>query len=267
MNNVNHKDNVSGNGVRESHLAKKDDLRIQKSPFLRFSVSLMLSLFLVYTVFQVQAAVAVEEDVAVAKIKDPDTYIMEDFRVEQKLVEEIKEPEPKVETKLIYDEVEPVDNDEKLKDEVIKTQEDPKEVTELVDTGDVDVAEEETTIEEIPFLAIEDAPIFPGCEKYKSSKEKLKKCMSEKIQKHVNRKFNTGLANDLGLDEGRKRITVLFTIDENGVVTDIKSRGPHPKLEKEAERVVKLLPKMQPGQQRKQNVKVKYTLPIVFRVQ
>ena len=59
----------------------------------------------------------------------------------------------------------------------------------------------------------------------------------------------------------------MFTIDENGVVTDIQSRGPHPKLEKEAERVVKLLPKMEPGKQRKQNVKVKYTLPIVFTVQ
>ena len=47
----------------------------------------------------------------------------------------------------------------------------------------------------------------------------------------------------------------MFTIDENGVVTDIRSRGPHPKLEKEAERVVKLLPKMEPGKQRKQNVK------------
>lgn len=267
MNNVNHKDNVSGKGVRESHLAKKDDLRIQKSPFLRFSVSLMLSLFLVYTVFQVQAAVAVEKEEPIAMVKDPDTYIMEDFRVEQKLVEEIKEPEPTVQEKMIYDDIEPVDDDKEIKEEVIKTQEDAKEVTELVDTSNVDVAEDISEIEEIPFIMIEDAPIFPGCEKYKSSKEQLKKCMSEKIQKHVGRKFNTSLADRLGLDEGRKRITVMFTIDENGVVTDIQSRGPHPKLEKEAERVVKLLPKMEPGKQRKQNVKVKYTLPIVFTVQ
>lgn len=266
MNKVNHKNNVSGNGVHESHLAKKDDLRIQKSPFLRFSVSLMLSLFLVYTAFQVQAAVGVE-DVAEAKpVKDPDTYVMEDFRVEQKLVEKIKEPEPKVESKIIYDKVDPVKDDTELKDEVIKTQEDPKEVTQLVDTSDVDVIDDVETIEEVPFTMIEDAPVFPGCEKYKSSKAKLKKCMSEKIQKHVNRKFNTDLVDELGLDEGRKKITVLFTIDENGVVSEIKSRGPHPKLEKEAERVVKLLPKMEPGKQRTKNVKVKYTLPINFIV-
>lgn len=266
MNKVNHKNNVSGNGVRESHLAKKDDLRIQKSPFLRFSVSLMLSLFLVYTVFQVQAAVAVKDVVDATPVKDSDTYVMEDFRVEQKLVEKIKEPEPKVESKIIYDKVDPVDDDTELKDEVIKTQEDPKEVTQLVDTSNLDVADDPEEIEEIPFTMIEDAPIFPGCEKYKSSKEKLKKCMSEKIQKHVNRKFNTGLVDDLGLDEGRQKITVLFTIDENGVVSEIRSRGPHPKLEKEAERVVKLLPKMEPGKQRSKNVKVKYTLPINFIV-
>ncbi|WP_298418993.1 energy transducer TonB [uncultured Kordia sp.] len=266
MSKVNHKNNVSGTGVRESHLAKKDDLRIQKNPFLRFSVSLMLSLFLVYTVFQVQAAVAQDEVAEVAPIQDPDTYVMEDFRVEQKLVEKIKEPEPKVESKMIYDEVDPVKDDTEIKKEVIKTEQDAKEVTELVSTGDVDVADEDNEeIEEVPFVMIEDAPVFPGCEKYKTKADR-KKCMSEKIQKHVNRKFNTDLANDLGLNEGRKRITVLFTIDEKGVVTDIKSRGPHPKLEKEAERVVKLLPKMKPGQQRKENVKVKYTLPINFIV-
>lgn len=263
MNKVNHKSNVSGKGVRESHLAKKDDLRIQKNPFLRFSVSLMLSLFLVYTVFQVQATIAVEKDVAVATIEDPDTFVMKDFRVEQKVVEEIKEPEPKVESKIIYDKVDTVDNDIELKNEVIETKKEPLEVTKPVNTNNVDVMDDIEEIEEVSFIMIEDAPVFPGCEKYKSKSER-KKCMSEKIQKHVNRKFNTGLASDLGLNEGRQRITVLFTINENGVVSDIKSRGPHPRLEKEAERVVRLLPKMEPGKQRKKNVKVKYTLPINF---
>jgi protein TonB len=90
--------------------------------------------------------------------------------------------------------------------------------------------------------------------------------MSKKIQKHVNRRFNTELAQELGLSEGKKRIDIAFTIDENGNVTGIQSRAPHPKLKKEAERVVRLLPKMEPGKQQNKAVKVKYTLPIVFRV-
>lgn len=120
-------------------------------------------------------------------------------------------------------------------------------------------------IEEVPFSLIEDAPIYPGCEKFKSKVER-KKCMSEKVQKLINRKFNTGIADDLNLDEGVQRINVLFVIDEHGNVTGIQSRAVHPKLEKEAERVVKLLPKMQPGKQRNESVKVKYTLPILFKV-
>ena len=68
------------------------------------------------------------------------------------------------------------------------------------------------------------------------------------------------------MDEGIKRINLLFMIDEHGNVTDIQSRAPHPRLQKEAERVIRLLPKMQPGKQRNNSVRVKYTLPIIFRV-
>ncbi|HBO29337.1 MAG TPA: energy transducer TonB, partial [Leeuwenhoekiella sp.] len=45
------------------------------------------------------------------------------------------------------------------------------------------------------------------------------------------------------------------------------SRGPHPRLEQEAARVIKLLPQMTPGMQRGKAVGVLYSLPIVFQVQ
>ncbi|MFK7747300.1 MAG: energy transducer TonB [Kordia sp.] len=267
MKNANHKHDVSANGVQESHLAKKNDLKGAKNSLLRFSVSLMLSLFIIYTIFQVQVTndapevVQLDDDLLV----DDMTYVPV-FKEEVVLVKELK-PEPKVETKVITDKVEEVKNDHKdLVETVLKTSEEPKEVTSLVDTSTVDVIDEDIDKEiEVPFAFIEDAPIYPGCEKYKS-KEKRKKCMSEKIDKHIKRKFDADLANELGLDEGVKRINVLFVIDENGNVTGIKSRAAHPKLEKEAERVIRLLPKMVPGKQRKQSVKVKYTLPIMLKV-
>jgi protein TonB len=93
-----------------------------------------------------------------------------------------------------------------------------------------------------------------------------KKCMSEKVQKHVNRKFNTELAADLDL-EGVQKIFVVFKIDRTGNITDVRSRAPHPRLAKEAEKVIKSLPKMKPGKQRGKPVGVNYTLPIVFKVQ
>ena len=90
--------------------------------------------------------------------------------------------------------------------------------------------------------------------------------MSEKVMKFVQRKFDTDLANDLGL-EGRQRISVQFKIDRNGKVVDVRARAPHPRLEQEAIDVVKALPKMTPGKQRGQPVGVLYALPILFQVE
>ena len=90
--------------------------------------------------------------------------------------------------------------------------------------------------------------------------------MSDKITKFVQKKFNTDLAGDLGLT-GKQRISVVFKIDKNGNVSGVRSRAPHPRLEKEAARVVGLLPKMKPGRQRGKAVVVSYTLPITFLVQ
>jgi protein TonB len=90
--------------------------------------------------------------------------------------------------------------------------------------------------------------------------------MSDKVSKFVQRKFNTDLAGDLGLT-GRQKIYVSFKIDKRGNITSVRARAPHPRLAKEAERVVKLLPKMKPGKQRGKAVTVPYSLPIIFQVQ
>ncbi|AXG69506.1 hypothetical protein KORDIASMS9_01729 [Kordia sp. SMS9] len=266
MKNASHNKDVNATGVHESHLAKKNDLKIERSPLLRFSVSLMLSLFIVYTLFQIQTVEAAPDVVTIEDdLLDDNMEYVPYFEEEVIKVDE-PEPEPVIKPTTIIDKVEVVDNDTKIKDQILQTETKPKEVSKFVDTSNVEVIDEVDPIEEVPFAFIEDAPIYPGCEKFKSKKER-KKCMSEKIQKLINRKFNTGIAEDLNLDSGVQRINVLFIIDENGNVVGIQSRGTHPKLEKEAERVVKLLPKMEPGKQRDQNVKVKYTLPIMFKVQ
>ena len=116
---------------------------------------------------------------------------------------------------------------------------------------------------EVPFSTVQNVPIFPGCDK--GNNEARRKCMSQKITKFVQRKFNTDLAGDLGLS-GRQRISVIFKIDKNGDVVGVRARAPHPRLVKEATRVVNLLPKMKPGIQRGKAVVVPYSLPIIFQV-
>jgi protein TonB len=62
------------------------------------------------------------------------------------------------------------------------------------------------------------------------------------------------------------RVFVLFAIDKEGYVTGIKTRGPDKILEKEAARIIGKLPKMTPGRQRGKNVKVPYSVPIMFKL-
>jgi protein TonB len=118
----------------------------------------------------------------------------------------------------------------------------------------------------VRFIAIQDAPIYPGCEKAKDNKAR-KKCMSEKITKLIQRKFEgSEIASDYGLS-GIQKIDVEFTIDKTGHVTNIKTRAPHPELRKEAERVINIIPVMKPGRQHDKNVGVIYNLPIIFQGQ
>lgn len=162
--------------------------------------------------------------------------------------------------------------------EVIQVVEDEEDIEEtIIESTETDTEEEIVEIEEIeevieeeiadvPFAVIENVPIYPGCEKAGNNAAK-KKCMSEKIKKFVQKKFNSELANDLGLDAGRQRISVQFKIDKYGNVVNVRARAPHPRLEQEAIKVVKQLPKMTPGKQRGKAVGVLYALPIVFEVQ
>ena len=90
--------------------------------------------------------------------------------------------------------------------------------------------------------------------------------MSDKIQKFVSKKFNTDIAADNSL-EGVMKISIGFVVDKTGNVINVRARAPHPALEKEAQRVVALLPKMQPGKQRGKAVKVPFGFPIRFQVE
>ena len=117
---------------------------------------------------------------------------------------------------------------------------------------------------EVPFGVIDQVPVFSGCELLTTNEAK-KECLSKSIAKHVNRNFNTKLAKELGL-KGRQRINVIFKIDIEGNIIDVRSRAPHPDLEKEAIRVIKTLPQMIPGEQNGVVVTVPYSLPIVFQV-
>ena len=115
----------------------------------------------------------------------------------------------------------------------------------------------------IPFAIIERPPVFPGCENDISPK----KCLQEKINEFVSQNFNSSVTKSLGLDAGEKRVYVHFIIDKTGNITNVRARGPHKILEKEAIRVITSLPKMQPGEHNGKKVGFVYTLPIKLQIQ
>ncbi|MCC1483788.1 hypothetical protein [Winogradskyella immobilis] len=117
---------------------------------------------------------------------------------------------------------------------------------------------------EIPDGIFEKVPLYPGCENVYGNRAR-KNCMSEKISKHVNTKFNTDLALKINA-YGLHKIKISFKIDKSGRATDIKAETPILIFEAEAKRVINLLPIMKPGIQDGKLVEVPYTLPLLFRI-
>lgn len=64
------------------------------------------------------------------------------------------------------------------------------------------------------------------------------------------------------------RVTVSFVVERDGSISDVRvARSVDPSLDREAQRVVKSMPKWKPGKQNGSAVRVKYTVPVVFRLQ
>ena len=102
------------------------------------------------------------------------------------------------------------------------------------------------------FTAVEQMPAFPGGE------AALMKWISDHIR-------YPSIAQENNI---QGRVTVQFVVTKNGSIGEVKVvRSKDPDLDKEAVRVVKSLPKFQPGKMNGQPVNVWYTLPINFKLQ
>ena len=102
------------------------------------------------------------------------------------------------------------------------------------------------------FTAVEQMPQFPGgdAELYKW------------ISSHI--KYPTMAAEN----NIQGRVTVRFVVKEDGSIGRVEVlRGKDPDLDKEAQRVVKTLPKFIPGKMTGRAVQVWYTLPLHFKLQ
>jgi len=235
---------------------KNSKANVGRNSSLYFAIGLALMLFLTNYAINFKTYDEVVTDIGVVSME-------EEIEEEIPITNLMQTPPPPPPPPAAPEIIEIVEDEVEIEETVIESTEVNQE-TEIVEVEEVvEVVGVEEDIE-VPFAVIENVPVFPGCEKGNNAAKK--KCMSEKIQKFVTRKFNTELASDLGLS-GRQRINVIFKIDKSGKVVGVRSRAPHPGLEKEAARVINMLPQMKPGMQRGKAVTVPYSLPIVFQVQ
>ncbi len=223
---------------------------------LFFQLGLLLSLVLIYVALEWKTVDRVVSQFDQALFQ---TEEIMDIPITERILE-VKPPPPPPPSPEVIEIV--ADQEEIIETVLESTETDESEFIEIQELDEiVEIIEEEEVEKDIPFAIIEEPPVYPGCTGTKAQK---KKCLQDKITKHVNKNFRTELAQDLGLAPGKKKIYVQFRIDKNGEINNVRARGPHKRLEKEAIRVVELLPQMTPGKQRTRPVRVSYTLPITL---
>lgn len=110
------------------------------------------------------------------------------------------------------------------------------------------VKEEETKV----FDVVEQMPSFPG------GPSALMQYLNSNIKYPV-------VAEENGV---QGRVVCTFVVEKDGSITDVRVvKSVDPSLDKEAARVVKGMPKWIPGKQNGSAVRVKYTVPVTFRLQ
>jgi len=110
---------------------------------------------------------------------------------------------------------------------------------------------QEEVTEEI-FVVVEDQPLFPG------GNAAMMKFLSDNIKYPV-------IAQENNI---QGRVICNFVVERDGSITDVQVvRGVDPSLDREAVRVIQQMPRWKPGKQRGQAVRVRFTLPVVFRLQ
>lgn len=154
----------------------------------------------------------------------------------------------KVEVKVIADMLQVVTNDTKITTEVDFT-----EFDQNVDIVQEVAVVEEKIEEDQPFLIAETMPSFQGGDL---------NTFRNWVQQNV--KFPT-----IALENGiQGRVVLTFVIEKDGRLTNIQVlKTPDRSLSDEAIRVLNESPRWSPGKQRNQVVRVKYTLPVDFRLQ
>ena len=105
---------------------------------------------------------------------------------------------------------------------------------------------------------VEEIPLAKNCT------SSVKDCFNEKMTEHI--KLNFQYPERAAQNYIQGKVIVSFVINKEGNVVDIETTGGHRMLQKEAKRIISLLPRFTPAKHKGENVNVTYSVPINFRL-
>jgi len=222
--------------------SKKADLEGKKSTWLLVGYVLILAiLFVAFEWSERDMKVTTDTGIAEVVFEEEMIPITEQ---EQKVTPPPPEA-PKVEEVL-----EIVENDANVEESTIQASDDMDKAVEIKYVAPV--VEEEDPEEQQIFQIVEEMPEFPGG---------MAECLKFLAK---NLKYPT-IAQENGV---QGRVIIQFVVNKDGsIVEPVVARGVDPYLDKEALRVVSTMPKWKPGKQLGKAVRVKYTVPVTFKLQ
>ena len=191
-----------------------------------------------------------ERDKKVTTDTGIETVIFEEEIIPITEQEQPKQAPPPPEAPKVEEVLEIMDNDSEVEESTIQASDDTQAAVEVKYTP-VEVEEEDVEEQQI-FQVVEEMPEFPGG---------MAECMKF-LSKNI--KYPT-ISQENGV---QGRVIVQFVVNRDGSIVDpVVVRGVDPYLDKEALRVISSMPKWKPGKQRGKAVRVKYTVPVMFRLQ
>ena len=221
---------------------KSEKASLEKDKLVYVLMGLVFVLSLVYVALEWP-----EKEVTKYEVTDTEFLFEEEVEIQQTSQETPPPPPPPaVQEVEVLNVVE--DNVETESIEV-NTEETEQEVV-IAAPVEAPVEEEE---EEVVFVVVESMPEFPG------GQQALFKYLSENVKYPV-------IAQENGI---QGRVICQFVVNKDGSIVDVEvvRSGGDPSLDKEAVRVIKSMPKWKPGKQRGKAVRVKYTVPVNFKLQ
>ena len=237
-----------------------------KNSFIFFQIGLIATMLVVLFVLEFNFELKSKKAVVPETITTIDISVPTNFKIIPKM-NPIAENKPNAQPKFTNqfkettkevpkDKVKPVDNT-------------PKDL----DTNAPKESVNENPIKEVPstkpetptVLNVEELPMFPACRGL-SRNEQLK-CFEEQMSKAVAKNAEYP---EIDRENGKQgRALISFIIDENGKIIDVKAldnKNATPEMKIAAEKAVRKVSKLTPAKQGGKPVRIKYVIPVSFRL-